>query len=350
MQRSGESKNVADCMKPNFKLLTRFLERNRFTLALRNFRSSRSGVVLALHRVLPEGGETEDFVEPKFTLTNTVFERLLIFLRSEFQIVSLAQILNRPEEDDEQPRVAITFDHGWSDTYAYAYPLLLRYGVPATVFLCPGLMSEGQMLPEERFAQIWRWCAKHKHIEHLLHDLRKWGLSGWEAPAWRTWSHLLERLALNAKLLMLSHLENTYSVPRCRKRQFVNWDEVRIMRRNSISFGSQTANHCTLTAEQHPFLGDELRRSRETIELHLQEEIRYLAYPNGIYDRRVMEAAYQAGYSHCFTAEQGSLRRNLDRFAIPRISLDTLMGNCFHPMRASGADLRFQQVGGHRSL
>jgi peptidoglycan/xylan/chitin deacetylase (PgdA/CDA1 family) len=335
-------------MKPNLKLLTRFFDKNRITLAFRKYRSPSSGVVLALHRVLPEG-EAEDFIQPKSALTNTVFERLLIFLRSEFRIVSLAQILNHPEERDEQPRVAITFDHGWSDTYTYAYPLLLRYDVPATAFLCPGLMSDGQMLPEERFAQIWRWCVKHQHIEHLLRDLRKWGLNGGEAPVWHAWSPLLERLALYAKLLMLSHLENTYSVPRCKERRFLNWEEVRTMQRNNISFGSQTAHHCTLTAEQHPFLGEELRRSRETIEFQLQEEIRYLAYPNGLYDRRVMEAACQAGYSHCFTADQGSLRRNLNRFAIPRISIDTLMGNCFYPMHASGADLRLQQVGGHLS-
>jgi peptidoglycan/xylan/chitin deacetylase (PgdA/CDA1 family) len=223
VQHPRELKNVADRMKSKIKLLARFFDRNRITLAFRNYRSSRSGIVLALHRVLPEG-EAEDFVEPNFTLTSTMFERLLIFLRSEFRIVSLAQILDHSEERDEQPRVAITFDHGWSDTYTYAYPLLLRYGVPGTVFLCPGLMSEGQMLPEERFAQIWRWCVKHQHIEHLLSDLRKWCLNGGEAPAWQACSHLLQRLALNAKLLMLSHLENTYSVPRCKERRFLNWE------------------------------------------------------------------------------------------------------------------------------
>ena len=236
--------------------------------------------MLSLHRVLPEG-EAEDCLEPKSTITSKVFERLLIFLRSEFRIVDLAQILSEPEESNGQAQAAITFDHGWSDTYSYAYPLLRRYGVPATVFLCPGLMAEGQMLPEERFAQIWIWCVRQQHIQHLLRDLRKWGLNGGDSPVWQTWFHLLERLALNAKLLMLSHLENTYSVPRCNERRFLSWDEVRLMRRNNITFGSQTAHHCILTAEQDPFLEEELRNSRRTIEFQIQEEVRYLAYPNG---------------------------------------------------------------------
>jgi peptidoglycan/xylan/chitin deacetylase (PgdA/CDA1 family) len=298
--------------------------------------------------VLPEA-EAEESVQPNFTLTNTVFERLLIFLCSEFRIVGLRDVLSQPEENDGRQRLAITFDHGWVDTYSHAFPLLLRYGVPATVFLCPGLMREGQMLPEERFAQIWRWCARHQHVQHLLRDLRKWGLNGGESLARQTWSHLLERLALNAKLLMLSHLENTYSVPGCKERRFLNWDEVRAMRRNNITFGSQTAHHCTLTAEQHPFLEEELSNSRGTIELQLQEEIRYLAYPNGLYDKRVMEAARQAGYTHCFTTEQGRFRRNPDCFAIPRISMDTLMGNRFYPLPLSSADLRVQHVGGQSS-
>lgn len=349
MERQTELENIADRMKLNLKALTWLFERNGIASVFRKIlRSPRNGFVLALHRVLPEE-EAEESVEPKFTLTNTVFERLLIFLRSEFRIVRLGSILSQPEENDGRPQLAITFDHGWFDTYSYAYPMLLRYEMPATVFLCPGLMAEGQMLPEERFARIWRWCARHQHIQHLLCDLRKWGLNGGESLAKQTWSHLLERLALNAKLLMLSHLENTYSVPGCKERQFLNWDEVRVMRRNNINFGSQTAYHSTLTAEQHPFLEEELRNSRKTIEFQLQEEIRYLAYPNGLYDKRVMEAARQAGYSHCFTTEQGSFRRNLDCFAIPRISVDTLMGNRFFPAPSPSVDLRLQHVGGQSS-
>lgn len=309
-------------MNLNLKIaVASILDKTGIISAVRNYRSGRSGIVLALHRALP-AKEVEGSFEPTITITDTVLEQLLLLLCREFRVVSLTHLLNQPEDIGGRQRVALTFDDGWADTFSCAYPLLLRYELPATVFLCPGLMGDRQVLPEERFVRIWHWCVNHQHIQLLLRDLRKWGLNGGESLVWQTWSRLLKHLALDAKLLMLSHLESTYGVPACAERRFLTWEEVRIMRRSDITFGSHTARHSTLTAEQHPCLEEELRSSREIIEAELHEEIRLLAYPNGAYDRRVIEAARQAGYSHCFTTEQGGFRRSANRFAIPRINID----------------------------
>jgi peptidoglycan/xylan/chitin deacetylase (PgdA/CDA1 family) len=337
-------------MNLNLKIaVASVLDKSGVISAVKKYRSTRSGIILTLHRVLP-AEEAEESFEPKITLTDTVFEDLLVLLHREFHVVSLSQLLSNPEDADGLQRVAITFDDGWADTYSYAYPLLRRYELPATVFLCPGLMTEGQMLPEERFVRIWRWCVKRQHTALLLRDLRKWGLNGGESQLRQTWSRQLKLLALNAKLLMLSHLENTYGVPDCRERRFLNWDEVKIMRKNNISFGSHTMHHSTLVAEQQPALGEELRKSRETMEFRLQEEIRILAYPNGAYDKRVIEAAREAGYSHCFTTEQGSFNRSANFFAIPRIGIDdSVVVNHFSSLHASRVRLHLQRFVGQHS-
>jgi peptidoglycan/xylan/chitin deacetylase (PgdA/CDA1 family) len=325
------------------------LDRTGIISAVRKYRSTRTGIILTLHRVLP-AEESEQSFDPRITITDTVFEELLKLLHREYRVVSLTELLSQPAGSDKCQRVAITFDDGWSDTYSCAFPLLLRYGLPATVFLCPGLMQQGQALPEERFVRIWQWCANHQNIHLLLRDLRKWGLNGGESPVRHTWSRLLKQLALNAKLLMLSHLENAYNVPERRERQFLTWDEVMIMRRSNISFASHTLHHSTLTAEQHPCLDEELRKSREMIEFRLQEEIRFLAYPNGAYDRRVIEAARQAGYSHCFTTEQGGFKRKANRFAIARINInDSSVVNQISSLHASRVRFHLQHYGGQRS-
>jgi peptidoglycan/xylan/chitin deacetylase (PgdA/CDA1 family) len=322
------------------------LDKSGIISLVRNYRSTRGGLILSLHRVLPAIEAKESF-EPRITITDTVFEQLLILLRREFHVVSLTQLLNRPEDTDGRQRVALTFDDGWSDTYSYAYPLLLRYEMPATVFLCPGLMEEGQMLPEERFARIWRWSVKQHHIKLLFQDLRKWGLAGGESQARSAWSRPLKRLAINAKLLMLNHLETTYGVPGCDKRRFLTWDEARIMRRSNITFGSHTVHHSTLTAEPDPSLEEELVNSREMIESKLQEEVRFLAYPNGSYDGHVMVAAHRAGYSHCFATDQGSFRRNANNYAIPRIHIDdSVVVNKISSLHASRVRFHLQHFVG----
>jgi peptidoglycan/xylan/chitin deacetylase (PgdA/CDA1 family) len=322
------------------------LDKTGIISLVQNYRSTRGGLILSLHRVLPAAEAAASF-EPEITITDTVFEQFLMLLHREFHVVSLTQLLNQPGDIGGQQRVALTFDDGWADTYTNAYPLLLRYGMPATVFLCPALMAEGQMLPEERFVRIWRWCVNHQHLPLLLQDLRKWGLAGGESQVRQTWSRLLRRLAINAKLLMLSHLEKAYGVPGCDKRRFLTWDEVRIMRRSNFSFGSHTLNHCTLTAEQQPTVDEELRNSREMIESNLHEEVRYLAYPNGAYDARVMEAARQAGYSYCFATQQGSFRRNANSLAIPRINIgNSVVVNRVSSLHASRVRFHLQHFVG----
>lgn len=297
------------------------LDRAGIISLVRGYRSTRAGIVLALHRVLPSQEAGLSF-RPEIMLTNTVFEQLLSLLCQEFHVMSLTQLINQPEDIEGRQRVALTFDDGWSDTFSYAYPILQRYGVPATVFLCPGLMVEGGTLPEERFARVWDWCATHQHLDHLLQDLREWGMAGGDSHDGRTWSPLLKRLAINAKMLMLSHLETTYGVPGLDTRRMLTWDEVRIMRCNNITFGSHTMYHSTLTAEQQPALDEELRNSREMIESNLGEPVRFLAYPNGAYDGRVIEAARLAGYSHCFATQHGNVGRHANPFAIHRINID----------------------------
>ena len=42
-------------------------------------------------------------------------------------------------------RVMFTFDDGWKDNYTNALPVMRARGIPATVFVCPGLV--GRTLP-----------------------------------------------------------------------------------------------------------------------------------------------------------------------------------------------------------
>ncbi|MFC7193458.1 polysaccharide deacetylase family protein [Halosimplex aquaticum] len=44
-------------------------------------------------------------------------------------------------QDASRPRVAITFDDGFSNFYKYAVPLLRKYEIPATVFIVSGTLD-----------------------------------------------------------------------------------------------------------------------------------------------------------------------------------------------------------------
>lgn len=310
-------------MNLNFKLgLASSLDKLGLLASIRHFYAAKGGLVLTFHRVL-KTADAANCYEPHLMMSDTVFERLLALLSGEFQVVSLRRLLEQPSGENRVQRVALTFDDGWEDTYSVAYPLLLRYGMPATVFLCTSLMDTPQMLPEERFVRIWRSCAMREQTLLLLQDLKTWGgASSPSSGSCRDWARHLKRLSLDTKLMMLSHLEHTYRVSADVSRRFLSWSEARIMAQNGINFGSHTARHATLSTEARETIARELTESRETIEQQLGVKPDFLAYPNGAFDNRVMQLTQEAGYTHAFGTRKGLLSNRTDPYAIPRISMD----------------------------
>lgn len=66
------------------------------------------------------------------------FERQMCFLKERhYNVVPLEEIAAMIKEKKKIPpkTIAITFDDGYWDNYTYAYPVLKKYNLPATVFL-----------------------------------------------------------------------------------------------------------------------------------------------------------------------------------------------------------------------
>jgi hypothetical protein len=62
-----------------------------------------------------------------------------------------------------------------------------------------------------------------------------------------------------------------------------------------------------------------LERSRQVLESRLGIKVDALAWPYGIYDHDLEEAARNAGYATGFTFDGGLARSGCDLYAIPRI-------------------------------
>jgi peptidoglycan/xylan/chitin deacetylase (PgdA/CDA1 family) len=292
--------------------------------AFRRMQSTKYGIVLTFHRVLRDA-DLASCYDPHLAISESVFEQLLLLLRREFQIVTLEELMECTGAVDSRQRVALTFDDGWEDTHSVAYPLMVRYGIPATVFLCTGLMKEHEQLPEERFARIWQHCARTNRLRLLTGDLKKWGVTLPLSLERSKWSAQLKRLPMHTKLLLFDHLEDAYRVPANMARRFITWEEARQMSRNNISFGSHTVKHCTLSSEQDSTIAEELVASRAAIRQNIGTEARCLSYPNGAYNERVVQLAEDAEFTYAFTTEKGMVGRSTNHFKVPRIYIDDLV-------------------------
>lgn len=322
------------------------LDKTQILSVLRTARSRRGGLVLAFHRVL-NPADVPACYDREVAITAPVFENLLLLLRHEFQIVPLHDLLHSPQASDGRQRVALTFDDGWEDTSSVAFPILMKYQAPATIFLCTGLMGQNAMLPEERFARIWKECVSRDQLAALLYDLSMWEVQRPVEVSARAWGKSLKHMPYDAKERLLSWLEGHYGVPADGGRRFLTWDEAAAMRECGIAFGSHTVRHATLGAEPYAALMEELVTSRKEIELRLNTRCSVFAYPNGVWDHRIMDAVRESGYDFAFTIERGLCSRASNPLAMPRIPLaDSMLTDASLRFNASRARFALQQFSG----
>lgn len=108
--------------------------------------------ILAYHRVHPDGSRQTPTVSPER------FERQMTLLARRWNPVALERMADGAEGKAALPPrpVAVTFDDGTEDFYPFAFPVLRRLRIPATVFLIadrlghPGFLSEARILEMAR--------------------------------------------------------------------------------------------------------------------------------------------------------------------------------------------------------
>lgn len=72
------------------------------------------------------------------TVTESVFEEQMRFLKEQgFRVITLDELFDFFDFKRQIPKksVVITIDDGWRSTYEIAYPILRKYGYPATLFV-----------------------------------------------------------------------------------------------------------------------------------------------------------------------------------------------------------------------
>jgi peptidoglycan/xylan/chitin deacetylase (PgdA/CDA1 family) len=198
--------------------------------------------------------------------TPELFERHLVWLAASCEVIAFRNLLDAATQPaDRRPAVAITFDDGYADNYEFAFPLLMKYQMPATIFVTVGL-SDGDRVVHERFRAL---------REATANEIRR-----------------------------------------------LEWGQAREMRAAGIEFGSHTYSHPNLIRLAAGEVTTELRRSKEILESRLATSIDLLAYPFGKPGRQLdgptVTTARQCGYTQAGAILSRSVRPDDCPLALPR--------------------------------
>ncbi len=211
---------------------------------------SGSLIILTYHSVNPNY---------LFSVNPKEFEKQVCYLVKNFNLINLEDF-NSLEKEKRETLVAITFDDGYEDNYLYAFPILKKYNIPATIFVTTDFV----------FNKI---------------DITK---------NWYFYKGLKP----------------------------LSTGQIKEMHKGGISFGIHGKTHRRLSNLTNEELNEEVKLSKETLESFLETEISLFSYPfgqkkdfNSNNIKLVKESGYKVACSNMWginkieKANQFSLRR-----------------------------------------
>lgn len=225
----------------------------------------------------------------------------LRYLRRVFTFVPLETIIGSLGEAKRpgQPRqAAIIFDDGLRSNVEVGYPVLRSLGIPATFFVCPGLI-EGRK---------WLWTHEtRRRLTFASPGLRGELAAELKAPAdmegfvqWMKELGLAERTRVEERLRQATSSFVPGEVDR-EAFDLAQWPELRSLDPDVITIGSHSMTHPILPRLSDPEIEGELRESRRVLEAKLDRDVELFSYPNGDLDWRtlaVVRRHYRAAVAH----------------------------------------------------
>ncbi len=100
---------------------------------------------------------------------------------------------------------------------------------------------------------------------------------------------------------------------------YLSWDEVRRMAEAGMSMQAHGRDHYDLTGRSYEFLVYQILGSKEAVEAHTGQPVRFFCYPAGRYDANTLAVVESAGYWGAVTTQWGTALRLDNRYTWPRI-------------------------------
>jgi peptidoglycan/xylan/chitin deacetylase (PgdA/CDA1 family) len=217
----------------------------------RRVKPARAGTlrVIYYHRI--------DDEQHRSCVTPRAFAEQMAWLAREgFQVLPLASLRGYLDAHRPFPEraVVVTFDDGFADNHQNAFPVLVRHGLPATIFLAAGFMD------------------------------------GPELPVLRDRSGLRP----------------------------LTWAQVSEMARGGVAFGAHTITHRSLPGLAPEELQREIVGSRDLIAERTGLPVETFCYPRGHFDEAVKRAVRDAGFAIACTTMPGCVTPDTHPFSLRR--------------------------------
>ncbi len=220
-------------------------------------------------------------------LSATRFERQMRVLKRRCSLMTVSALASRLKHGETVPAntAVVTIDDGYADVYDWAFPILKRLSIPATVYVTTDFVDR----------ECWLWPDL---IQAALTNTRKAQLAialngeahifSLPAEVGRAWSSIADaclEMPEREKQTFIDELFHELGLTRPETPTTgyagMSWDQVGEMHRAGIEIGAHTRTHPSLAKVDHAERDGEIAGSKRRIEEQLDAAVRSFAYPHG---------------------------------------------------------------------
>lgn len=254
------------------------------------------------------------------------FDAIIQFLKTKYRLIPVEELFTSSKEKLKDTAV-IVFDDAYQNFYDYAFPILEKNKVPATVFVPVKCILDNDAVWTSQIDA----CFKHTNKEDL-----QLSIAGKEYHfSFRTESEkiktsfflqkLLQEISTHEQLTKVEEIKKKLEYYKEKDLTMMNWDMMKELK-NEIDFQSHSMTHaCLDKINNEGELIYELKESQSILSNKINSKVDYIAYPIGKYSPHVEEVTSRF-YKAAFAVDNrlvnlNKLHEKSYRYKIPRYNI-----------------------------
>ncbi|HSL21393.1 MAG TPA: polysaccharide deacetylase family protein [Vicinamibacterales bacterium] len=241
-----------------------------------------------------------------------------------YRVLPLDEAIRRLYARELPPRsVAVTFDDGYHDFHAAAWPLLREFDFPATVYLTT-LRCERNYPVFNLVTSYMLWRASGRIVETSLPGAARLDLrtSRSRTDSWKRVMAAASHRPIGEKRDVARELGSALGVDYDaleRRRMLTIMTPAQVSELAAAGLDVQLHTHSHQTPGDRELFEAEIARNRERIIAYTGRQPRHFCYPSGIYEARFLPWLASAGVVSATTCDPGLASERSDALLLPRL-------------------------------
>ncbi|MGH7492828.1 MAG: polysaccharide deacetylase family protein [bacterium] len=239
--------------------------------------------------------------------TPAIFAKQMRFVARNYQVVSMAQVLETMSQKARLPQraVLITFDDAYYDFGEVAWPILKSLDLPATLFVPTAYPDH----PERSFWWDRLYRAFHSTKQTELSSTPLGALSLKTSQERR---QSLGRLQKHIKTIphaeamrLVGAICSALDSSEMAQKSVLSWDDLRRLANEGVTICAHTQTHPIMTQLLPEQVRQEITGSHCDLQREIGEVLPIFCYPSGSHDDMVVNILREEGFMLAFTTLKG---------------------------------------------